>query len=897
MFFNKIFLQTFVVFGLFFLVKITNVSAATYFIDFTSGSDSGSGLTTSTAWKHIPWDDNWTGVVKTFSAGDIVAFKPDTTYTGSLIQIKQSGTTSNPIVLSGSPADWGSGTQNASFSGNAGLWDGVFTHKSATNYSYVTFRDMIFNTGDGQGFVIAPDSGTLGGTHYINNLILKNIEVKNFAGSYYGNYFLRANNLQLDNVSFHDNLSGGARIENSLNVLVKKSEFYNNGSGGNIDGLFLGSDGVGNDITFVVQDSRAWNNGVGGTGSGFDTSNSNSSTISSAIFERNISYSNGNYGFSGSSANGIWRNNIALNNESNFSFYESGSCAYYNNTSYNPKYWAFSIDEEGGTEQTICTLNNNIAMKDAAFDSEINYGGINIEAGVAYTGDNNNVFELDGNWGRYNGVDVNSTTWKTLSTQDQNSKNVNPQFLAQGTTTDPIYYMLQVSSLLKDSAVTVAGFANDFVSMVRPQGSSWDIGAFEIEVVQTPQASSTGGTYTQVQSVTLTSITTSSTIYYTLDGSVPNASSTLYATPILIATSSMLKAIAVKPNSIDSAIMTESYIINIVLPVPTISTTTPLTGPVTGSTTITIMGSNFVSTPSVTIGTSSATNVQFISSSSITALTPANSVGVYSIVLINPNGQSATATNAYTYVASITPQAISPSATPAGGTYTQAQSITLTSITTSSTIYYTLDGSVPSTSSTVYSGSISINNSATLKAITIRSGYIDSAIMIASYVINISTGGGGGGYTLPPTIPATTTIPKSATTTSSTTSASTTIQKATSTKPKVVTMVKLTESQLLMQSNKNLDQYIRDLKLKKDSKAQKNSIIKYTTPLVKADKKISQSQIFAINNFLVYGTQSTKKLSINKRFLAIKKFKAQFKKLPKSESDWVLVFKIAKSIK
>src|SRR5205823_6790640 len=60
---------------------------------------------------------------------------------------------------------------------------------------------------------------------------------------------------------------------------------------------------------------------------------------------------------------------------------------------------------------------------------------------------------------------------------------------------------------------------------------------------------------------------------------------------------------------------------------------------------------------------------------------------------------------------SLTPTA---SASPAGATYTSAKSVTLTA-SEPATIYYTKDGTTPTTSSAVYSGPISIRTSTTLK--------------------------------------------------------------------------------------------------------------------------------------------------------------------------------------
>ena len=54
-------------------------------------------------------------------------------------------------------------------------------------------------------------------------------------------------------------------------------------------------------------------------------------------------------------------------------------------------------------------------------------------------------------------------------------------------------------------------------------------------------------------------------------------------------------------------------------------------------------------------------------------------------------------------------------------------------------IYYTLDGSNPTTSSTKYTGKISIKDNTELKAIAVRSGSINSKMLQEKIVVNTST--------------------------------------------------------------------------------------------------------------------------------------------------------------
>ncbi|MCL6457689.1 MAG: family 16 glycosylhydrolase, partial [Gorillibacterium sp.] len=77
-----------------------------------------------------------------------------------------------------------------------------------------------------------------------------------------------------------------------------------------------------------------------------------------------------------------------------------------------------------------------------------------------------------------------------------------------------------------------------------------------------------------------------------------------------------------------------------------------------------------------------------------------------------------------------------PTFTPAAGTYTSAQNVTLTSATAGAVIKYTTNGSTPTAASPTYTGAINVAASATLKAIATKAGLTDSAVASAAYIIN-----------------------------------------------------------------------------------------------------------------------------------------------------------------
>jgi len=82
--------------------------------------------------------------------------------------------------------------------------------------------------------------------------------------------------------------------------------------------------------------------------------------------------------------------------------------------------------------------------------------------------------------------------------------------------------------------------------------------------------------------------------------------------------------------------------------------------------------------------------------------------------------------------------AATPTFSPAAGTYTSAQNVTISCTTEGASIYYTTDGSDPDNTKTPYTGAISVTSTTTIKAIAYASGYDPSAIASATYTINVA---------------------------------------------------------------------------------------------------------------------------------------------------------------
>ena len=73
------------------------------------------------------------------------------------------------------------------------------------------------------------------------------------------------------------------------------------------------------------------------------------------------------------------------------------------------------------------------------------------------------------------------------------------------------------------------------------------------------------------------------------------------------------------------------------------------------------------------------------------------------------------------------------------GTYTTLESVTLSDTTPGAVIYYTTNGTTPTTGSSVYGSSISLSATTTIEAIAVAPGYTNSPVATATYTINLPT--------------------------------------------------------------------------------------------------------------------------------------------------------------
>jgi glucosylceramidase len=172
-------------------------------------------------------------------------------------------------------------------------------------------------------------------------------------------------------------------------------------------------------------------------------------------------------------------------------------------------------------------------------------------------------------------------------------------------------------------------------------------------------------------------------------------------------------------------------------PPPAQQAATPTFSPAAGT---------FTSAQTVTISdTTSGASIYYTTNGA----TPTTSSTLYSapIAISATTTIEAIASDAPTYtnsnVATATytinlPAAATPTFSPAPGTFTSAQSVLLADTTTGASIYYTTNGSTPTTASTLYSLStpIAVSSTTTINAIAVAPGFSNSAVATGTYTIN-----------------------------------------------------------------------------------------------------------------------------------------------------------------
>ena len=244
----------------------------------------------------------------------------------------------------------------------------------------------------------------------------------------------------------------------------------------------------------------------------------------------------------------------------------------------------------------------------------------------------------------------------------------------------------------------------------------------------TPTFSPLPGSYTAVTDVTLADATSGAKIYYTVDGTTPTIPATgtteLYSAAIPVSETTTIKAIAQAGTEPVSVLVSGTY-------------TFPTANPA-----FSLAGGTYTSTQSVAITDATAGAVIYYTingttpttaSTKYTAPFTVSATETVGAMAIAPgHTESAVVTEKYTINEK---QAAPPVFSPAVGTYTTTETISISDTTPGAVIYYTTNGTAPTSASTKYTAPVAITQTTDFQAIAIATGYVNSAVAKANYVL------------------------------------------------------------------------------------------------------------------------------------------------------------------
>ena len=207
---------------------------------------------------------------------------------------------------------------------------------------------------------------------------------------------------------------------------------------------------------------------------------------------------------------------------------------------------------------------------------------------------------------------------------------------------------------------------------------------------------------------------------------MPTGASIRYGGPILLGASETIKAIAfAAPANTPSPVSSAAYVVHLPLSEPVISLAS---GTYTTVQIVTVKNESSGAILHYTLDGTAPTN----SSPTYTGpiyVAKTETLRVVAVAQSYPPSPIASAF--YTIHLSLDEPVLSL----ASGTYTGAQTVTVTDGTSVALIFYTINGATPTASSPRYTGPITIGKSETLKVIAIATGYPPSTVAAATYTI------------------------------------------------------------------------------------------------------------------------------------------------------------------
>lgn len=439
------------------LVFPHTVVAANYYIDATGGNDSNSGTSTDQAWQTITKVNS-----QNFSSGDNIYFKRGETFSDARWDFPSSiannltfdayGSGAKPIITStfGTRIDAGTGHNIRNLELRAtGSGPTIHIRVSSVTLAYV---DAVGNATQNNGAIMIGSNAA-----DVSDITISHCTAT--GSNYYGlhtydtTYAIR-------------------------NVVVEYGTFYNNGTGEllGFHGIYFG--------TGTKNATARYNELYGNSGSGIKSNSSMSSADDRNYIYGNYSHDNKNYGIYLGGAND-WvdvYNNIFVNNTTGSNAGYSAYMHYgavvnmYNNTLVNGGAAGIHWNDVGAVGSVF---RNNIVIQDSEVVGAAKNPLSIIGDGTAIS--SNNTFDY--NLYYYNGAAIAKTGQpSTLSLAQWQASAGNPD--QHSISTDSIFVANYTNLRLKRTSPAINAGTNtslvtDYSGNSRPQGGSYDLGAYE----------------------------------------------------------------------------------------------------------------------------------------------------------------------------------------------------------------------------------------------------------------------------------------------------------------------------------------------------------------------------------------------------------------------------------
>jgi N-acetylneuraminic acid mutarotase len=243
--------------------------------------------------------------------------------------------------------------------------------------------------------------------------------------------------------------------------------------------------------------------------------------------------------------------------------------------------------------------------------------------------------------------------------------------------------------------------------------------------VATPSFSPAPGAYPGAQSVTISDTTPGTTIYYLIGNQGP---ATQYTGPLTVSSLESIQAMASASGYANSVVAQATYIVDSPHCSP------PMFNPGSSQ-----PGSYYTHAISVYLSDATPGATMYYTTDGTTPTTQSaqysgpitvSTTETIQAFAVAP-GYSSSPTESASYAVNPAP---SPTYNPPGGNYSTRQQVTISDSVAGATIYYTVDGSTPTTNSTQYSAPITVSTTETIIAIAAAPGYTTSFTSSASYI-------------------------------------------------------------------------------------------------------------------------------------------------------------------